>query len=538
MKVIFRSISKDVPASIVVTLVALPLCLGIALASGASPFSGIIAGIAGGIVTGLLSGSHLSVSGPAAGLTTIVAAAITRINIYEAFLLAVVLSGVFQILLGALKAGIIGAYIPNTVIKGMMTAIGIILIMKQVPHLIGYDADFEGDESFFQSNNENTFTAITHALNFITPTAVIIGITALFFLRLWETDLIKRNRILVLIPGPLLAVMAGIGLLAFLSQVLHWEQLGNKQLVSLPVAKDFSGFYSFLIFPNWDYLTNQRVWIAAVTIAIVASLETLLGIEAVDKLDPQKRFTPPNRELVAQGIGNMVSGFFGGLPIISVVVRSSANVSAGAQTKLSSILHGFLLLLSVLFIPHLLNKIPLAALAAVLIFTGYKLAKYSLFKEFFSKGWDQFIPFLVTIIAVLLSDLLIGIMIGLMVGYFFILKNNFRTSVVFVVHEKSYLLRLRKDVSFLNKPIIKSKLDSIPPGSFALIDAIRSDYIDKDVIDEINQFIGHAALSNIRVEVKKNNYNSFHRLIAEPASFSDKAIASENNNPTKESPSI
>jgi MFS superfamily sulfate permease-like transporter len=221
-----------------------------------------------------------------------------------------------------------------------------------------------------------------------------------------------------------------------------------------------------------------------------------------------------------------------------VVVRSSANVSAGAQTKLSSILHGFLLLLSVLFIPHLLNKIPLAALAAVLIFTGYKLAKYSLFKEFFSKGWDQFIPFLVTIIAVLLSDLLIGIMIGLMVGYFFILKNNFRTSVVFVVHEKSYLLRLRKDVSFLNKPIIKSKLDSIPPGSFALIDAIRSDYIDKDVIDEINQFIGHAALSNIRVEVKKNNYNSFHRLIAEPASFSDKAIASENNNPTKESPSI
>lgn len=521
MKDIFRSISKDVPASIVVTLVALPLCLGIALASGASPFSGIIAGIAGGIVTGMLSGSPLSVSGPAAGLTTIVAAAITKINLYEAFLLAVVLAGVFQMILGVLKAGVIGHYIPNTVIKGMMAAIGIILIMKQVPHLIGYDADFEGDESFFQSNNENTFTAITHALNFITPTAVIIGITALFFLRLWETDLIKRNRILVLIPGPLLAVMAGIGLHEFLSQVLHWEQLGSKQLVSLPVTKDFTGFYSSLIFPDWDHIANQQVWIAAITIAIVASLETLLGIEAVDKLDPQKRFTPPNRELVAQGIGNMVSGFFGGLPITSVVVRSSANVSAGAQTKLSSILHGFLLLLSVLFIPHLLNKIPLAALAAVLIFTGYKLAKYSLFKEFFKKGWDQFIPFLVTIVAILLSDLLIGIIVGLLVGFYFIIKNNYRTSVVFVAHEKKYLLRLRKDVTFLNKPIVKSKLDNIPPGSYALIDASRADFIDKDIIDEINQFIEHAALSDIWVEVKKKNHNPLHELIAVPASPPD-----------------
>ncbi|MCA6488385.1 MAG: SulP family inorganic anion transporter, partial [Chitinophagaceae bacterium] len=263
-------------------------------------------------------------------------------------------------------------------------------------------------------------------------------------------------------------------------------------------------------------VTNPQVWIAAVTIAIVASLETLLGIEAVDKIDPQKRFTPPNRELVAQGVGNIVSGFFGGLPITSVVVRSSANVSAGAQTKLSTILHGFLLLLSVLFIPHLLNKIPLAALAAVLIFTGYKLAKVSLFREFYKKGWNQFIPFLVTIIAILLSDLLIGIIIGLLVGFYFILKNNFRTSVAFVSDGNNYLLRLRKDVSFLNKPIIKSRLDKIPSGAHVLIDASRADYIDKDIIDEINQFIGRAAISGIQVEIKKKNFNQYHRLLAEP----------------------
>lgn len=516
MKDIFRSVSKDIPASIVVTLVALPLCLGIALASGASPFSGIIAGIAGGIITGLLSGSQLSVSGPAAGLTTIVAAAIVKINVFEAFVVAVVLAGVFQVILGWIKAGVVGDYIPNTVIKGMMAAIGIILIMKQFPHLIGYDADFEGDESFFQPNNENTFTSITRALNFITPTAAIIGATSLVFLRIWEIPLIKKSRWMVLIPGPLVAVVSGIFLHEILTDQFHWEALGAKHLVTLPVAENMRDFYSLFIFPDWQAMANPQVWIAAFTIAIVASLETLLGIEAVDKIDPQKRFTPPNRELVAQGLGNIFSGFFGGLPITSVVVRSSANVSAGAQTKLSTILHGILLLLSVLFIPHLLNKIPLAALAAVLIFTGYKLAKVSLFREFFRKGWEQFTPFFVTIVAILLSDLLIGILIGLLIGLFFVMKSNFHSSVVFVTDNDNYLLRLRKDVSFLNKPIIKNKLETIPPGSFTFIDATRADYIDKDVIDEINQFIEFAALNQIRVEIKKKNYNHFHRMIIEP----------------------
>jgi len=529
MKDIFRSVGKDIPASIVVTLVALPLCLGIALASGASPFSGIIAGIAGGIITGLLSGSHLSVSGPAAGLTTIVAAAIIKINAYDTFILAVMLAGLIQIILGWAKAGIVGNYIPNTVIKGMMAAIGIILIMKQIPHLVGYDSDFEGDESFFQPNNENTFTAITHSLKFITPTAAIIGIVSLCILRLWETHFIKKNKWLGLVPGPLMAVLSGILLHTVLSDYIQWEALNSKHLVSLPVTKDLSEFYSYLIFPNWLSITNTQVWITALTIAIVASLETLLGIEAVDKIDPQKRFTPPNRELIAQGLGNITSGFFGGLPITSVVVRSSANVSSGAQTRLSTILHGLLLLLSVIFIPQLLNKIPLAALAAVLIFTGYKLAKLSLFKEFYSKGWNQFIPFLVTIISILLSDLLIGILIGLLVGLYFIMKSNFHSSVVFVTDDNNYLLRLRKDVSFLNKPIVKSKLENIPTGSYALIDVSRADYIDKDVIDEINQFIEYAAMNQINVEIRKNGYNKFQRLIMEAGSTQESTNIKEND---------
>ena len=521
MTAIFKSIGKDLPASLVVTLVALPLCLGIALASGATLFSGIIAGIAGGIVTGLLSGSQLSVSGPAAGLTTIVAMAITRVQAYEAFLLAVMLAGTIQIVLGFVKAGIIGDYVPNSVIKGMMAAIGIILIMKQLPHLIGYDANFEGDENFFQPNQENTFTAIGNAINYITPTAAITGILSIALLRFWETSYIKKNQLLKLIPGPLLAVIAGVVINQWLATPLHLEVLEKKHLVTLPVADSITSFFSFFVFPDWQYITKQEVWISAGTIAVVASLETLLGIEAVDKLDPLKRITPTNRELKAQGIGNLVSGFFGGLPITSVVVRSSANVSAGAQTKLSTILHGIFLLLSVIFIPGLLNKIPLSALAAVLIFTGYKLAKVSLFRAFYKKGWDQFIPFLVTIVAILLSDLLIGIVVGILVGLFFVLYSNFHSSVVFVTDQNNYLLRLRKDVSFLNKPIIKSKLDLIPSDAFAMIDASRADYIDKDVIDEINQFLEHAALLRIRVEVKKNDYNENHQLINQPASLPD-----------------
>ena len=516
MKKYFQYAGNDLRASIVVLLVALPLCLGIALGSGAPLFSGIIAGIVGGIVIGMLSGSHLSVSGPAAGLTVIVAAGILKLQVYEAFLLAVVIAGVLQLVLGFIKAGVIGDYIPNSVIKGMLAAIGLILILKQFPHLVGYDADFVGDETFNQGDTKNTFSEMFQALGFITPAALIIGAVSLLILIFWETGFAKSNRIIKAVPGPLVVVLAGILISEYVKRYQPSFSLEAKQLVSLPAANNIGAFFSFFTFPDITFLTNPDVWVTAATLAIVASLETLLGIEAVDKLDPLKRVTPANRELKAQGIGNIVSGLIGGLPLTSVVVRSSANVSAGAKTKVSAIMHGVLLSLCVMFIPLFLNKIPLSALAAILIFTGYKLAKLSLFKEFFRKGWDQFVPFAVTIMAILLTDLLIGIVVGILVGLFFMVRSNFRSSVFVVNDNNNFLIRFRKDVSFLNKPIIKSKLEDVPENAFVLIDATRADFIDKDVIEEVNNFLCHAYLKNIRVEIKKSPNKPMHLLFQEP----------------------
>ncbi|MDD2794220.1 MAG: SulP family inorganic anion transporter, partial [Sediminibacterium sp.] len=494
MKNFFQHAGNDLPASIVVLLVALPLCLGIALGSGAPLFSGIIGGIVGGIVIGLLSGSQLSVSGPAAGLTVIVAAGILKLQAFEAFLLAVVLAGALQIVFGFLKAGVIGDYIPNSVIKGMLAAIGLILILKQLPHLVGYDADFMGDENFNQADTKNTFSEMLQSLSHLTPTAVIIGAVSLLMLMLWETKTVKKNKLLALVPGPLLVVLAGTVISEYFITNIPEQALSVKQLVSLPVASDVASFLSFFTFPDFSALTNPDVWMTAFTLALVASLETLLGIEAVDKLDPLKRVTPSNLELKAQGIGNMLSGLIGGLPLTSVVVRSSANVTAGAKTKLSAIMHGILLLVCVMFIPGILNKIPLSALAAILIFTGYKLAKVTLFKEFYKKGWDQFVPFVVTVAAILLTDLLVGIMVGILVGLFFMIRSNFHSSVLAVNDQNNYLIRLRKDVSFLNKPIIKKKLEDVPENAFVMIDATRADFIDKDVIEEVNNFLCHAHL--------------------------------------------
>ncbi len=516
MKKYFQGVGSDLPASIVVVLVALPLCLGIALGSGAPLFSGIIAGIVGGIVIGILSGSQLSVSGPAAGLTVIVATAILKLKVYEAFLLAVVIAGVIQVIFGYIRAGVLGDYVPNAVIKGMLAAIGCILILKQLPHLVGFDKDFEGDETFAQADQHNTFSALGRAWEALTPGAVLIGIVSLLLLIMWERKLIKNNRFLQLVPGPLVVVLVGMVINQYLGSSASSIALGAKHLVSLPVAENITAFFSFFSFPDIRHISNPDVWISAVTLAIVASLETLLGIEAVDKLDPLKRVTPPNRELKAQGVGNIVSGLLGGLPLTSVVVRSSANVSAGAKTKMSTILHGSMLLVCVMFIPGILNKIPLSALAAVLIFTGYKLARVSLFREFFQKGWDQFIPFVVTILAILLTDLLMGILIGIAVGLFFMVRSNFRSSVLVVNDAGNYLIRLRKDVSFLNKPIIKEKLEEVPENAAVLIDATRADYIDKDVIEEINNFLCHAHLKNIRVSIKKSMHRPMHRLLQEP----------------------
>jgi len=500
-----KTFGADFPSSIVVFLVALPLCLGIALASNAPLFSGIIAGIIGGIVIGSLSGSQLSVSGPAAGLTAIVGAAILKLPTFETFLLAVVICGALQVVFGFIKAGVIGDYVPNCVIKGMLAAIGLILILKQFPHLVGYDANFLGDESFKQANNENTFSGIIHSLRYITPVAVLIGAVGLLFQFAWEKFTANKKGFIRIIPAPLIVVLVGIAINEFFKNGSTYA-LDPKHMVNIPIAQSTGEFFSFFTRPDFNGFLNKEVWIAGVTLALVASLETLLSIEAIDDLDPYQRVTNKERELKAQGIGNMISGLLGGLPITSVIVRSSANVNAGARSKMSAIYHGILLLLCVALIPALLNLIPKAALAAVLIYTGYKLAKPSLFKAYYRKGWDQFLPFVLTITAILLTDLLIGVLIGIGVGLFFIIRSNFKTSV-FIVHDHNkYLIRLRKDVSFLNKPIIKNKLEEIPAEASVLIDTSRADFIDKDIIEVIEDFAIHAPLKNIRVQVKASEY--------------------------------
>lgn len=512
MKSISRNIFSDLSAAFVVFLVALPLCLGIALGSGAPLFSGLIAGIVGGIVVGALSGSHLSVSGPAAGLTAIVAAAILKMPAYETFLLAVVLAGVIQVGLGFAKAGVLGDYVPSSAIKGMLTAIGIILILKQIPHLIGYDADFEGDYTFAQSNSENTFSGIFKAFEKITPLALLIGFVSLALQIFWDKVLMKKAKIFQLIPAPLIVVLVGSAIVFFANEKFA---LHEDQMVNLPVASNINEFFTFFTMPDFGSLTGKTVWITAITIAIVASLETLLNIEAADDLDPYQRVTPTHRELKAQGIGNIVSGLLGGLPVTSVVVRTSVNINAGAKTKLSAITHGSLLLLSVALIPLVLKLIPLSALAAILIYTGYKLAKPSIFKEFYKKGFDQFIPFIVTVIAIIFTDLLTGIVIGIVVGLFFVLRSNFKTAVFIVNDDNKYLFRLRKDVSFLNKPILKAKLEEVPENGFVIIDIARADFIDKDVAEVINDFTKHAPLKNIKVQIKKSHVKKHHRLVVQ-----------------------
>ena len=530
MKKLLSNIKHDMPASVVVLLVALPLCLGIALGSKAPLFSGIIAGIVGGIVIGAISGSQLSVSGPAAGLTTIVAAAITKMPAYETFLLAVFMAGIFQFVLGALKAGILGDYVPNSVIKGMLAAIGIILILKQFPHLVGYDKDYLGDENFAQGNDENTFSGLYHAIYAITPAALVIGAVSLFLLIAWETSVMKKAKTVQLLPAPLVVVLVGTLLNEWFLRSKPGFALQQEHLVTLPVAGSLGEFSSFFSFPDFSALNNPVVWTTAITLAIVASLETLLSIEAIDKLDPYKRVSPTNLELRAQGIGNMVSGALGGLPVTSVIVRSSANVNAGARSKMSAILHGVLMLACVLFIPGILNKIPLSALAAILIFTGYKLAKIPTLREFYKKGWDQFVPFVVTILAILFSDLLVGIIIGILVGLFFMVRSNFRSSVMLVNDAHNYLFRLRKDVSFLNKPLIRTKLETIPENSYVIIDATRADFIDKDVIDVINEFLAHAHLKKIRVEIKKSMHKQMHLLFRVPGQEITQTLGNSSSN--------
>lgn len=502
----FSNVRYDIPAGLVVFLVALPLCLGISLASGAPFQAGLIAGIVGGIVVGLLSGSHTSVSGPAAGLTAVVAVAIKEMPVYEAFLLSVVIAGVFQIILGKLKVGLIGDFIPASVVKGMLAAIGLILILKEIPHLLGDDLDFIGDESFEQADGRNTFTEIIAAFHNMSPTAIFIGTLVVVILVLWEQPFIKRLKYIAILPAPLVAVFAGVVINAFMAYNYADLALSGKHLVSLPVVKSFAGFKAFFHFPKGEYLLHFNVWYTAASIALIASLETLLSLEAADEIDPYSRVSPPNKELIAQGTGNIVSGLIGGIPITAVIVRSSTNINAGARSKFSTIFHGTLLLVCVFLIPGVLNLIPFAALAGILIYVGYKLTKPQIYIGLYRKGIDQFLPFLITIIATLFSNhLLIGVFIGMLTAMFFIVRSNYRTAILFVKDENHYLVRLRSEVSFLNKSFLKQQLETIPENSKVLFDASRSNFVDKDILEVIEDFARHAPLKNISIDFKRTN---------------------------------
>jgi len=492
----------DVPASIGVFLVALPLCLGIALASGAPLFSGMIAGIIGGLVVSWASGSQLSVSGPAAGLTVIVFGAIEALGGFGAFLMSVVLAGVIQLGLGYARAGTIGAFFPSAVIKGMLSAIGLILIMKQIPHATGFDLKIEGDESYMGDTATDTFNQLLNALHGISPGATLISLVALVILFVWESPLIRRNSILRMIPAPLLAVIWGVVFNLLAANYFPFLSIDPKHMVSLPpLASPLEFFHQFRL-PDFTSLGNPEVYKTAIVLAVVASLETLLSIEAVDKLDPHKRVAPTNRELKAQGLGNLLSGLVGGLPLTAVIVRSSANINFGGRTRISCFLHGVLLLLVVLFLGKQLNQIPLACLAAILLQTGYKLAKPALFRAQFAKGWNQFLPYVITIVAIVSTDLLQGIAIGMAIGLIFVLRANFHRSISLVRHESSYLLRLNKDVSFLNKAYLRKLLDSIVPGSDVTIDGKRAAFIDQDILETLSDFVIDSKSRGLRIIVE------------------------------------
>lgn len=503
----FKHFKNDLSASIIVFFVAVPLCLGIALASGAPLFSGIIAGIIGGIVVGSISGSPLGVSGPAAGLAVIVVTSLATLGgNWNAFLTAVLVAGAFQLILGFLKAGFIAHFFPSSVIKGMLTGIGLLIILKQIPHALGWDKDLEGDDAFIQADGQNTFSEILKAFDFITPGAMVIALVSLAILILWDAILAKKHKIFQVVQGPIVVVILGILMnVAYQHQWLPFN-LETHQIVSIPVPESFNSFLQQFTFPDFSALSNAEVWKIGIVMAIVASLETLLCVEATDKLDPDKRITPTNRELKAQGIGNIISGLIGGLPITQVIVRSSANINFGGKTKLSAILHGIFLLISAIAIAGLLNLIPLASLAAILIVVGYKLAKPSLFTQMYRLGWEQFIPFMGTIIAILLTDLLKGITVGILLGIFYTLRHSYRNSH-YVKDIKSNVngqsvhhLVLAEEVSFFNKASLLETLDAIPSNSRVIIDCSQSKAIAYDIIELIKNFEAHAPSMNIVVE--------------------------------------
>ena len=498
-----RNFKYDVPSAVVVFLVALPLCLGIALASGAPLFSGLIAGIVGGLIVAPLSGSPLGVSGPAAGLAVIVYGAIEELGAYPTFLAAVVVAGITQMILGALRAGVIGYYFPSSVIKGMLSGIGIIIFLKQIPHAVGYDADPEGDMSFIQQDGHNTFSELKWMLDSLNPTAALIAALGLAVLILWERPFMKKLSFTTIIQGPLVTVVMGI-LIATYSGTIEGWMLSADHLVAIPVTEGLDGFMSQFTTPDMTAFANPAIYTIGITMAVVASLETLLCVEATDKLDPFKRVTPTNKELWAQGAGNVVSGLIGGLPITQVIVRSSANIQSGGRTKASAFIHGALLLICAYAIPKVLNMIPLAALAAILLIVGWKLAKPALFIAMWKKGQSEFIPFTVTVAGIVLTDLLTGIALGLVVAIVYILWDNFKLPYKFDI--KNYKvgepirIEFSESVSFLNKASIQRTLNTLPDGARVVLDARNSLRIHPDVVEIVEEFQVNASTRDINVE--------------------------------------
>ena len=492
----FKTIKNDLPASIVVFFVALPLCLGIALASGAPLFSGLIAGIIGGIVVGTLSGSKIGVSGPAAGLAAIVATAIITLGSYEDFLVAVVLGGIIQLIFGVVRLGIIGYFFPSSVIKGMLTGIGIFIVLKEIPYFFGYEVPINGG---------TTWKNIANSIQNIKTGPTIIGMIALAILILWDQVLTKKAKIFQLVQGPLVAVVVGI-IFYMLTKSNVNIALTKEQLVSVPVPENIDSFFGQFTFPNFEVITKAEVWVIAFTIALVASLETLLCVEATDKLDPNKNVTPTNRELLAQGVGNVVSGLIGGLPITQVIVRSSANIQSGGRSKASAIIHGFFLLFAVMLIPTLLNQIPLSVLAAVLFIVGYKLAKPSLFRKMFQLGWKQWLPFLTTIVGIIAIDLLKGLALGLSVGIVVTLIKSYQNSHFLNKEDKSngkpkVKMTLAEEVTFFNKGAILKELDSLAENTHLELDVTKTRFLDNDIIEILEDFQWKAKERNINIKL-------------------------------------
>jgi MFS superfamily sulfate permease-like transporter len=499
---IVQSIPSDLSAGLVVFLVATPLCLGIALASGAPFFSGIIAGIIGGLVVPLISRSEMSVSGPAAGLTAVVLIGIGKIGSFEGFLLALVLAGLIQMALAVCKAGFVAYYFPSSVIKGMLAAIGLILIFKQLPHAFGYNAEHFADLTFWGEDGGNMFTLLAASLGKMQPGALVISIFSLGVLIGWENSLLSRIHWL---PGALVVVVGSVALNYFFAHFFSYWELGKTHLVSLPEINQPADFFAGFAYPDFTLIGQAEVWTTGLTIGLVASIETLLTIEAVDKIDPYRRKSPLNRELMAQGVGNTLSGFIGGLPITSVIVRSSAGINAGARTRMTAFFHGMFMLVAVLFLSHHLNKVPMACLAAILLVVGYKLAKPSLFRKMFREGMDQFLPFLITIIAILLTDLLKGVGIGVVAGLVFVIRTNFHSALSVIRHKNQILLRFNRDVSFLNKALIVEALAEIPEGMHVTIDGTRARFLDHDILEALEDFRIEAHTKGITVEFRNIN---------------------------------